>query len=187
MKRSAGARPEGEWAIVEVVAHLADTEERTLDRTRRMLGEEEPFLEPYDPDALALERAYLGMDIAAELDRFEALRAEQASLLAGLGDRGLAAVRRAWRAWTDHGPTARGPHGRRGRGSLRPDRSDDPRLGLGGAGPEAGPPAALAACRHRAGHRGIGLGDQPGDRVEVVRRSSRAGTSGPSGDPRSRR
>jgi hypothetical protein len=79
---------EGEWAIVEVVAHLADTEERTLDRTRRMLGEEEPFLEPYDPDALALERAYLGMELAAELDRFEALRAEQASLLAGLGEPG---------------------------------------------------------------------------------------------------
>ena len=56
---------EGEWAIVEVVAHLADTEERTLDRTRRMLSEEEPFLEPYDPDALAIERAYLGMDMAA--------------------------------------------------------------------------------------------------------------------------
>ena len=79
---------EGEWAIVEVVAHLADTEERTIGRTIRMLSEEEPFLEPYDPDALALERAYLGMDLAAELDRFESLREEQASLLAGLGDAG---------------------------------------------------------------------------------------------------
>lgn len=78
----------GEWAIVEVVAHLADTEERTLGRTTRMLGEEEPFLEPYDPDSLAIERAYLGMDLAAELDRFESLRVEQASLLAGLADGG---------------------------------------------------------------------------------------------------
>ncbi len=91
---------EGEWAIVEVVAHLADTEERTLDRTRRMLGEEEPFLEPYDPDALAIERAYLGMDLAAELDRFEALRAEQASLLAGLGDPG-------WQRSGEHGEHGR--------------------------------------------------------------------------------
>jgi len=79
---------EREWAIVEVVAHLADTEERTLARTMRMLGEEEPFLEPYDPDALALDRAYLGMDLAAELDRFESLRVEQASLLAGLREGG---------------------------------------------------------------------------------------------------
>jgi hypothetical protein len=91
---------EGEWAIVEVVAHLADTEERTLDRMRRMLGEEEPFLAPYDPDALALERAYLGMDLAAELDRFEALRTEQASLLAGLGEPG-------WQRSGEHGEHGR--------------------------------------------------------------------------------
>jgi hypothetical protein len=91
---------EGEWAIVEVVAHLADTEERTLGRTMRMLGEEEPFLEPYDPDALAIERAYLGMDLTAELDRFESLREEQTSLLAGIGDRG----------WERAG--AHGEHGR---------------------------------------------------------------------------
>ena len=83
---------EGEWAIVEVVAHLADTEERTLGRTIRMLSEEEPFLEPYDPDALALERVDLGMDISAELDRFESLRVEQESLLAGLGDGGWESV-----------------------------------------------------------------------------------------------
>ena len=79
---------EGEWAIVEVVAHLADTEERTLGRTMRMLGEEEPFLEPYDPDTLAIERAYIGMDLGTELDRFDSLRAEQASVLAELGDEG---------------------------------------------------------------------------------------------------
>jgi DinB superfamily len=91
---------EGEWAIVEVVAHLADTEERTLGRTRRMLSEEEPFLEPYDPDALAIERAYIGMDVGAELDRFEALRVEQASLLAGLVDGG-------WQRVGEHGEHGR--------------------------------------------------------------------------------
>src|SRR5512132_1787928 len=32
----------GEWAIIEVVAHLADTEERALSRVRRMLAEEDP-------------------------------------------------------------------------------------------------------------------------------------------------
>ena len=91
---------EGEWAIVEVVAHLADTEERTLDRTRRMLSEGEPFLEPYDPDALAIERAYLGMEMAGELDRFEALRAELASLLTGAGDA-------SWRRVGEHGEHGR--------------------------------------------------------------------------------
>jgi DinB family protein len=81
------SRPaEGEWAIVEVVAHLADTEERALRRTRRMLAEEQPFLEPYDPDALAAERGYIDMSLTDELDRFATLRNEQVSLLEALAD-----------------------------------------------------------------------------------------------------
>ena len=32
----------GEWAIIEVVGHLADTEERALSRVRRMLAEKDP-------------------------------------------------------------------------------------------------------------------------------------------------
>jgi hypothetical protein len=91
---------DGEWAIVEVVAHLADTEERALARTRRMLDEDEPFLDPYDPDALAAERGYIGMEITDELDRFEALRREQASLLEGLTDDG-------WRRIGEHGEHGR--------------------------------------------------------------------------------
>jgi hypothetical protein len=83
------ARPApGEWAIVEVVAHLADTEERALGRTRAMLAADRPELPGYNPDALAQERNYLGMDLAAELARFAQLRAEQADLLAGLTDEG---------------------------------------------------------------------------------------------------
>jgi hypothetical protein len=42
----------GEWAIIEVVAHLADTEERALGRVRRMLAEDTPRLEPFDQEAL---------------------------------------------------------------------------------------------------------------------------------------
>ena len=83
------ARPApGEWAIVEVVAHLADTEERALARTRRMLDEDEPELPPYDPAELAIERGYIEMAVADELDRFESLRTEQADLLEGLTDGG---------------------------------------------------------------------------------------------------
>lgn len=82
----------GEWAIVEVVAHLADTEERALGRTRRMLAESEPELAPYDPAALAVERAYIEMDVRAELERFEALRAEMADLLESLGDDGWSRI-----------------------------------------------------------------------------------------------
>ena len=83
------ARPApGEWAIVEVVAHLADTEERCLGRTRRMLDEDEPALAPYDPDELARERGYIDMAVADELDRFTSLRAEQVQILEGLADDG---------------------------------------------------------------------------------------------------
>lgn len=78
----------GEWAIVEVVAHLADTEQRALARTRRMLNEDEPELAPYDPAELAVERGYIDMALADELDRFEALRTEQADLLEGLAGDG---------------------------------------------------------------------------------------------------
>jgi hypothetical protein len=81
------ARPaEDEWAIVEVVAHLADTEDRALARTRAMLERDVPDLPAYDPAALAEERRYIDMAIGDELARFTALRNEQAELLAGLSD-----------------------------------------------------------------------------------------------------
>ena len=90
----------GEWAIVEVVAHLADTEERALARTRRMLDEEEPELPPYDPAELATDRRYIEMALVDELDRFESLRTEQADLLEGLTDGG-------WRRIGVHGEHGR--------------------------------------------------------------------------------
>jgi DinB family protein len=95
------ARPApGEWAIVEVVAHLADTEERSLARTRRMLEEDEPQLPPYDSAELAIERGYLEMAMADELDRFERLRTEQVDLLQALADDG-------WHRTGNHGEHGR--------------------------------------------------------------------------------
>lgn len=82
----------GEWAAVEVVAHLADTEERALGRVRRMLAEEAPVLEPFDQAALALDRGYLKLDAAAELRRFAALRADHVRLLETLDDAGWSRV-----------------------------------------------------------------------------------------------
>jgi hypothetical protein len=95
------ARPsEGEWAIIEVVAHLGDTDERTLDRIRRMLDEDEPMLEPYDQAALAIERNYIGMDLDQQLARFADLRAEHVRLLEALDDAG-------WRRSGIHGEHGR--------------------------------------------------------------------------------
>jgi hypothetical protein len=61
----------GEWAIIEVVGHLADTEERALGRVRRMLADQDPQLEPFDQEALAEERHYLDLDLEGELARLE--------------------------------------------------------------------------------------------------------------------
>lgn len=81
-----------EWAIVEVVAHLGDTDERTLARIRRMLVEDEPSLEPYDPAALAVERNYIAMNFEEQLERLASLRAEHVGLLESLDDADWARV-----------------------------------------------------------------------------------------------
>lgn len=78
----------GEWSIVEVVAHLGDTEERTLQRVRRMLGEDNPTLPAFDQAALAVERRYHEMEAVAALQRFLDLRAEHVRLLESLDDAG---------------------------------------------------------------------------------------------------
>jgi hypothetical protein len=78
----------GEWAAVEVVAHLADTDERALARVRRMLAEDDPELPGFDQDALAAERRYLDMDLAEQADRYADGRAAHVTLLEGLDDAG---------------------------------------------------------------------------------------------------
>lgn len=91
---------EGEWAVIEVVAHLGDTDERTVARIERVLAEDEPMLEPYDQAALALEADYISRDLAEELARFSAVRAAQVALLEGLDDAG-------WRRIGHHGEHGR--------------------------------------------------------------------------------
>lgn len=86
----------GEWAIIEVVAHLGDTEERALARVRRMLAEDDPFLPGYDERELAVSGGYIDRDLAAELDRYERLRRDHLALLESLDDAG-------WRRTGRHG------------------------------------------------------------------------------------
>ncbi|MEP7082335.1 MAG: DinB family protein [Chloroflexota bacterium] len=87
---------EGEWAVVEVVAHLADSDERAAARVRRMLAEDDPTLPGYDQGALARERRYIEMDPTEALERFERVRSEHVALLEGLDDAG-------WRRTGVHG------------------------------------------------------------------------------------
>ncbi|MDQ3881032.1 MAG: DinB family protein, partial [Chloroflexota bacterium] len=77
-----------EWAVVEVVAHLADSDERALDRVRRMLAEDDPYLPGYDQAELARTGRYIDRNLGDELDRFERVRREHVTVLAGLDDAG---------------------------------------------------------------------------------------------------
>lgn len=77
-----------EWAAIEVIAHMADTDQRALERIRRMRDEDEPVLAAFDPEALAVERAYLTMPIEPTLRRLEDTIAALIADLEALDDAG---------------------------------------------------------------------------------------------------
>ena len=76
------------WAIIEIVAHLADAEEMVVKRIERMLTEDDPSLPAYDPVDLAEARDYRSRDLSGELDRFESVRAAHTARLEGLDKAG---------------------------------------------------------------------------------------------------
>jgi hypothetical protein len=85
---------EGEWAVIQIVAHLADAEERAVERVRVMSTEHEPQLFGYDQEELAERRGYLDMDLGEQLDRFERLRNERVALLSTLDATGWSRIGR---------------------------------------------------------------------------------------------
>jgi len=80
-ERARVAPGEGEWSIVEIAAHLADADEKAIDRIVRMTGEDAPVIEGYDQVELAERRRYREMKLSEVLDRFARLRAERVALL----------------------------------------------------------------------------------------------------------
>ncbi|MFN8559519.1 MAG: DinB family protein [Dehalococcoidia bacterium] len=78
------------WAIKEVIWHLRDADEVSLERFSRMAGEEAPFLPAYDQEAYARDRRYLDADAAAGLTAFAAIRGRTVSLFRGLSPADLA-------------------------------------------------------------------------------------------------
>jgi uncharacterized damage-inducible protein DinB len=83
---------EGEWAVIQVVAHLADAEERAVERVRVMSSEDQPPLFGYDQEDLAERRGYLEMDLGEQLDRFERLRTERVDALSALDAAGWSRI-----------------------------------------------------------------------------------------------
>jgi hypothetical protein len=78
-------RPEapGKWSLIEVAAHLADSEVVFSWRLRHALADESPTLTGYDQNAWAGRFAYAEADRAECLTRFEVLRGANLRLLRG--------------------------------------------------------------------------------------------------------
>jgi uncharacterized damage-inducible protein DinB len=87
-------RPEeGEWSMKEVLAHLRDLErDLFLPRLRRILEEERPRFESFDPEAWARSRDHREGSFARDLEEFAAARARTIAFLEALPDSAVARV-----------------------------------------------------------------------------------------------
>ena len=80
-------RPDAKnWAAVEVLCHLRDTEESFLERMRLIVLTDEPRFATTNPDRWADERQYLRNDAAAALAAFRLRRHDTLTFLDGLGE-----------------------------------------------------------------------------------------------------
>lgn len=78
----ADRRPDpARFTIREIVAHLADWEPIWLERLRRTVAEDRPFLPGYDEGQFALDHGYAQSDIAEQLERFRRGRSELVAFL----------------------------------------------------------------------------------------------------------
>lgn len=70
-----------EWSLKEVLCHLRDGEEVRLQRMRRVLQEDEPFLPAFDQEAYARDRRYQDELTPLVLPRLVEHRTAQVELL----------------------------------------------------------------------------------------------------------
>jgi tRNA-binding protein len=77
------------WSIAQIVAHLADAEIVGAYRFRMILAAPGTALQAFDQNDWARALDYAGIDAAASLALFTALRTAQLRLLRGLGDEQL--------------------------------------------------------------------------------------------------
>lgn len=72
------------WSVVEVVCHLRDAEEISLQRMQAMRDQERPRVSGYDQEALARERNYNEADLHAALNDFIVFRQRHIAALSAL-------------------------------------------------------------------------------------------------------
>ncbi len=78
------------WSVEEVLGHLIHVEALGFrQRTERILGEDNPLLDAYDPDGFAAAGVYSGRSLAGALDDFTAERAASLAVLETLNPASL--------------------------------------------------------------------------------------------------
>ena len=110
------ARPvAGKWSTLEVVGHLADSDQAWCHRMKRVIAEERPLLISYDDTRFTATLGYHGSDLEEELALIEAARRQMARILRSLpesawsrqgvhNERGLMTLEEMVRAEADHIP-----------------------------------------------------------------------------------
>lgn len=110
------ARPvPGKWSTLEVICHLADSDQAWCHRMKRAIAEERPLLIGYDETRFTAALPYHETDPEEELALMEATRREMARILRGLPDsawsrvavhneRGLITLEEMLRAEVEHVP-----------------------------------------------------------------------------------
>lgn len=79
------ARPvQGKWSILEVVCHLADSDQAWAHRIKRAIAEDKPLLIGYDESRFAGALGYHNRNVMEELDLSERMRRQLANIVRGL-------------------------------------------------------------------------------------------------------
>jgi hypothetical protein len=79
------ARPiAGKWSTKHVICHIADFEPVYIDRMKRVIAENDPWIFGGDPDLFATTLAYDQRDVAVELDFIALARKHMGPILRSL-------------------------------------------------------------------------------------------------------
>ena len=90
------ARPvPGKWSTLEVVCHLADSEQAWCHRMKRVIVEDRPVIIGYDETRFTAGLPYHEADLEEELSLLEGMRRQMARILRGLPEA-------AWSRIGDH-------------------------------------------------------------------------------------
>jgi hypothetical protein len=69
------------WSVVEIICHLRDAEEISLQRTIAMRDQDHPRIIPYNQETLAQERDYQSANLADALTGFIKFRSQHLTVL----------------------------------------------------------------------------------------------------------